>query len=69
MTIETILNKATSRSKSLRTTVPISIVKQFNLAEGDILQWSLKAQNDYIVIIVEPRKEKNENNEQTENIK
>ena len=33
----TVLTKATSKSKSLRTTVPMGIVKQFNLSEGDKL--------------------------------
>jgi len=33
----TILTKATSKSKSLRITVPIGIVKHFSLSEGDKL--------------------------------
>jgi len=37
----TILTKATSKSDSLRTTVPSSIVKQFGLKEGDKIIWQL----------------------------
>jgi len=52
----TVLTSATSTSRSLRTTVPISIVKQFNLEEHDKLRWNLKAQNNEIIIIVTPFK-------------
>ncbi|MDF2954524.1 MAG: hypothetical protein OD815_000140 [Candidatus Alkanophagales archaeon MCA70_species_2] len=34
-----VLTKATSKSKSLRTTILIGIVKQFNLSEGNKLNW------------------------------
>ena len=33
----TVLTKATPKSTSLRTTVPMGIVKQFNLSGGDRL--------------------------------
>jgi len=35
----TTLTKANKNSKSLRTTVPSSIIKQFGLKEGDKLRW------------------------------
>ena len=53
---ETILNPATSKSKSLRTTVPMFIINQFNLKQGDKLKWSFKAEEGKLVIIVEPVK-------------
>ena len=34
----TYLNKATNKGESLRTTVPMSIVKQFGLTENDHLE-------------------------------
>lgn len=37
------LNKQTPKSKSLRTTIPFSIIQQFGLTEYDELEWSLKA--------------------------
>jgi len=40
----TVLTKATSKSKSLRTTIPIDIVKQFNPLEGDKLNWEIRAE-------------------------
>jgi hypothetical protein len=43
---------------SLRTTIPMFIVKQWGLHAGDKLDWSLEARKDEIVILVkkaEPR--------------
>jgi bifunctional DNA-binding transcriptional regulator/antitoxin component of YhaV-PrlF toxin-antitoxin module len=37
---------------SLRTTIPIFIVKQWGLKPGDKLDWSLKSKRNEIVIIV-----------------
>ncbi|MGC9202928.1 MAG: site-specific DNA-methyltransferase, partial [Thermoproteota archaeon] len=37
-----VLNKATTKSKSLRTTIPMSVVKQFNPLEQDNLSWKLE---------------------------
>ena len=39
----TYLNKAASKGESLRTTVPMSIVKQFGLTEDDKLDWISKS--------------------------
>ncbi|MHA1580897.1 MAG: AbrB/MazE/SpoVT family DNA-binding domain-containing protein [Candidatus Baldrarchaeia archaeon] len=52
----TVLTKATSRSKSLRTTIPMGIVKQFNLSEGDKLNWEIKAEGGELIIVVRPLK-------------
>ena len=52
----TALTKATSKSKSLRTTVPMGIVKQFNLSEGDKLNWEIRAEGSELVIVVRPLK-------------
>ena len=54
----TILTKATSKSRSLRTTIPMGIVKQFNLSEGDRLNWEVRVQDRELIIIVRPLKEK-----------
>jgi hypothetical protein len=37
---------------SLRTTIPMFIVKQWGLKAGDKLDWSLEARKDEIVILV-----------------
>ena len=50
----TTLTKAATNTTSLRTTVPASIVKQFNLREGDKLNWVLEIKNSEIVIVVKP---------------
>ena len=55
---KTILTFATSKSKSLRTTLPSGIVKHFNLNEGDILNWELEVKDNKIVVIVKPEKSK-----------
>jgi bifunctional DNA-binding transcriptional regulator/antitoxin component of YhaV-PrlF toxin-antitoxin module len=49
------LTFATSKSKSLRSTIPIGIVRQFRLNEGDRLEWKMQAQGGEIVIFVKPR--------------
>lgn len=56
--ITTTLSLAKTKSISLRTTVPMSIVKQFNLKAGDKLSWKLKIENDDLVILVRPVKSK-----------
>jgi hypothetical protein len=48
------LNKATSKNESLRTTVPRSIIKQFNLTENDQLEWFLKAEGGELTIHIKP---------------
>jgi hypothetical protein len=41
---------------SLRTTVPASIVRQFNLRDGDKLDWSLDIKNGTMIVLVQPVK-------------
>lgn len=60
----TMLTKATSKSRSLRTTIPMGIVKQFNLSEGDRLNWKIKAQDGELIIVVKPLKGKGGKHEQ-----
>ena len=51
----TTLALAATKKMSLRTTVPMSIVKQFNLGAGDKLDWTLVAKGvDEMIIIVHP---------------
>lgn len=50
----TILTLASSKSRSLRTTVPMGIVKQFNLKQGDQLNWKFKAHENDLIILVKP---------------
>lgn len=52
----TILTLATSNRASLRTTVPMSIVKQFGLKSGDKLEWTFEVKNNEIIIVVRPVK-------------
>jgi len=54
----TVLTRATTTSNSLRTTFPISFAKQFGLNEGDRLRWLIRAENEKLVIVVEPLKVK-----------
>lgn len=48
----TTLSVATSGKKSLRTTVPMSILKQFDLEAGDKLDWGFEARNSELIIVV-----------------
>jgi bifunctional DNA-binding transcriptional regulator/antitoxin component of YhaV-PrlF toxin-antitoxin module len=50
----TTLTKAATKTTSLRTTVPASIVKQFNLNNGGKLDWSLRAEDGEMIIVVKP---------------
>jgi hypothetical protein len=50
----TVLTKANTRSNSLRTTIPISIIRQFGLTEGSHLRWEIKARQDSLFVIVSP---------------
>lgn len=50
----TTLSRATSKSDSLRTTVPKGIVRQFNLKEGDKITWEIQAKGDKLMIVVSP---------------
>ena len=50
----TTVASATTTSKSLRSTIPRGIVRQFRLNEGDKLRWSIKAEDSRLVIVVEP---------------
>ena len=50
----TILTYASSKSKSLRATVPVFIAKQFGLNAGDKLEWSIRADNGKLIIVVKP---------------
>ncbi len=52
----TSLTKATNKSDSLRTTVPKGIVRQFELKEGDKLNWKLEVNNGKICIKVNMEK-------------
>jgi bifunctional DNA-binding transcriptional regulator/antitoxin component of YhaV-PrlF toxin-antitoxin module len=52
------LTKATSKSDSLRTTVPTGIVKQFNLEEKDALEWNIDIIESKLAIMVKPIKQK-----------
>jgi bifunctional DNA-binding transcriptional regulator/antitoxin component of YhaV-PrlF toxin-antitoxin module len=54
----TSLTKATTKSKSLRTTIPMGIVKQFNLSEGDKIDWEIRAEEGKLIIVVKPVKGK-----------
>lgn len=57
----TALNKATTKSKSLRTTIPMGIVKQFNLSEGDKLNWEIRVEGGELIIVVKPIKGERKN--------
>jgi len=49
---ETTLAKNSPRFASLRTTIPMSIVRQWRLKEGDKLDWSWEARNGEMILVV-----------------
>ena len=56
MGFKTTIAKASTISNSYRTTVPAAIINQFNLKDGDKLDWELKAENGNLIIIIKPEK-------------
>ncbi len=54
----TTITSATSKSRSLRSTIPAGIVRQFKLTEGSKLSWEIEArEKGELVILVRPVKE------------
>ena len=53
----TTLTKAASKTTSLRTTVPASIARQFNMKDGDKLEWMLDIKDGEMIIVVRPMKQ------------
>ena len=47
-----------NKSKSLRTTVPAHIIRQFDLKKGDQLEWSLEVKSGKMALGVCPKKSK-----------
>ena len=52
----TTITYARPDSQSLRVTVPQGIAKQFNLKEGDQLDWTIEARDGKLAIVVTPKK-------------
>ena len=52
MGVTTSLHIVSTSKASLKTTVPVFIVKQFNLKKGDNLEWCIDMHNNEMVIIV-----------------
>jgi len=53
---ETTLSLNSSKRSSLRTTVPISLVKQWDLQMGDKLDWVIKICDGELVAVVKKKK-------------
>ena len=50
----TIIASATPKSQSLRTTIPLGIVRQFGLREKQRLNWVIEVRDNKMVIVVTP---------------
>ena len=48
----TTIAKASTNFASLRTVIPMFIVKQWQLKEGDKLDWQIEARNSEVVLVV-----------------
>lgn len=48
----TVAKKASSKFASLRTTIPMSIVRQLKLEDGDKLDWEWKVNDGKLAIVV-----------------
>jgi bifunctional DNA-binding transcriptional regulator/antitoxin component of YhaV-PrlF toxin-antitoxin module len=50
----TTLTKASTKSDSLRTTVPTGIVSHFGLKEQDRLEWNIEVKDGTLIIVLRP---------------
>ena len=48
----TVATKASSKFASLRTTIPMSIVKQWKLKDGDKIDWEWKVIDNKMALVV-----------------
>jgi hypothetical protein len=48
----TVAKRASSKFASLRTTIPMSIVRQWKLEDGDKLDWKWKVIDEQLAIVV-----------------
>ena len=45
---------AQSKSKSLRTTIPAGIARQFQITEKTELEWDIQVKDDKLILVVRP---------------
>lgn len=45
---------AQSKSRSLRTTIPAGIARQFHITEDTELEWEIEAKDNQLIIVVRP---------------
>lgn len=55
---ETVLSLAVSKSDSLRTTVPIHIVRKLDLKQGDHIEWDIEKIDRVWFAIVKSKKQR-----------
>ena len=48
----TVATKASSKFKSLRTTIPMSVVRQWKLKDGDNLDWEWKVIDGKMALVI-----------------
>lgn len=58
----TTVHKASSNFESFRTTVPMSVVRQWQMKKGDKLDWEWKIFDGEMVLVVRHVKANNNNN-------
>ena len=49
---KSIVSKATTTSRSLRTTIPVKIVDELGIKEGDVLDWEVRKIDGKKAVIV-----------------
>ena len=56
MVFKTKIGRAKSTGDSLKTTIPMTIIKMMGLQYGDNLKWNCEVKDNKFVICVEPEK-------------
>lgn len=56
MTFETKIGRAKSTGDSLKTTIPMTLIKMMGLEYGDKLRWDCEIKDDKLLVNIEPVK-------------
>lgn len=57
MEFKTKVNKAKTTGRSLKTTIPMTLIEVLDLKSGSTLKWNCEMEKDKVTICIEPIKE------------
>jgi antitoxin component of MazEF toxin-antitoxin module len=54
LTFKTKIGRAKSNGNSLKTTIPMTLIKMMGLENGDVLKWNCEIKDNKVLINIEP---------------